>query len=142
MFDLMERIWSIEESTIIYICNSIFFGAFFLTFFFIFLLFRQKNLAELPYKKEFVNKNYVNVLYSNNWHDNEDLPILLILPGNPGQAGFYLEFMNLLVDECQSNFKACIISHVGHSPSLDRIFNVRDQVCLLLYTIKNWSWSY
>ena len=127
MLNLLNKLWSLEESTFIYICNSIFIGIFFLTVFFIIILIKQKHLPKLPYKREFINKNHVNVLYSHNWSE-EELPVVLILPGNPGQAGFYLEYMDLLVEECQDEFRACVVSHVGHSPSSDKTFNVRDQV--------------
>ncbi|XP_063694888.1 lipid droplet-associated hydrolase-like [Bolinopsis microptera] len=127
MFDFIDNLLSGNEDTMAYICNAVLLTILFITFVFIFVLFQQKSLNRLGYKREYINKNYVNVLYSSNWRDDE-LAVLLIIPGNPGQAGYYQEYMDLVILHSDEQFRACVVSHVGHSPASDNIFNVRDQI--------------
>ena len=127
MFEFMNNLLSGNEDFTANILNLIFCTIFFLTFAFICILLQQKDLNRLPYKQEYINKNYVNVLYSSNWRD-EELPVLLIIPGNPGQAGYYQEYLDLLILHSDDKYRACVVSHVGHSPASDRTFNVGDQV--------------
>lgn len=128
MLEFIYNQWNGNEDLVTTVSNSVFYAVFFLTFLFIFILLQQKDLNKLLYKREQINKNPVNVLYSSNWIDDE-LPVLLIIPGNPGQAGYYQEYMDFLILHSDEKFRACVVSHVGHSPGLDRVFNVKDQVC-------------
>ena len=127
MLEYLDNLIAGNEDLLANISNSVLITLIFLTVCFIFILFRQKDLNKLDYHREYINKNYVNVLYSSNWED-EDLPVLLIIPGNPGQAGYYQEYMDLLILHCDEKYRACVLSHVGHSPASDKIFNVKDQV--------------
>ena len=127
MLEYFNNLIAGNEELLANISNSILITIIFLTFCFVVILFRQKDLNKLNYKREYINKNYVNILYSSNWED-EDLPVLLIIPGNPGQAGYYKEYIDLLILNCDEKYRACVLSHVGHSPASDKIFNVQDQV--------------
>ena len=124
-----------DENLFFHLFNSLFLTILCVTTFFIYILLSQKELLQFSYTLETVNDQPVNVLYSRNW-GNKDLPVVMVVPGNPGHGGFYVEYLEMVVEECDGKFRGCVVGHVGHSPAQSRVFNVREQVLSKMAFIK------
>jgi len=59
-----------------------------------------------------------------------------VLPGNPGGAGFYAEFLEMVCQETKDTYRGCVVSHVGHSPPVSTQFGVEDQITSKIEFIK------
>lgn len=56
------------------------------------------------------------------WRSNQqDVPLIMVIPGSPGMGHFYIPFARKLFQLGKGSYNVSVVSHAGHSPGHRRI---------------------
>ncbi|EGG18834.1 hypothetical protein DFA_02573 [Cavenderia fasciculata] len=68
-----------------------------------------------------------DILYTNSNNTNNDVKIVVV-SGNPGIVGFYVEFIKQLYFKLDQKYDIVGVSHIGHCGKLNEQFTCEDQI--------------